>query len=207
MKRKNSYLLNIIVLSILVNCGGGSSSTTTKTPDIVNENNNSIVIMNSKLKRTGQNISYHSFDDGYYKIGLEINYSSSQYIVTDYVTNLMWQRVSKEEWNDRKNYITWYEAKEYCEELSLGGYEDWRLPSIVELRSIVDRSKDNPTLDPIFYEKNNNNSFNKLNSNYFWSNTPLAPGISNVWGIDFKDGSEYWRRKEDQYAVKCIRNK
>jgi formylglycine-generating enzyme required for sulfatase activity len=117
----------------------------------------------------------------------------------------MWQRVSKKEWNDNKNYITWYEAKEYCKELTLGGYEVWRLPTITELRSIVDRGRDNPALDPIFYESNSNNSFNKLNSNYFWTDTPRTPGISNVWGIDFKDGSEYWRRKEDQYAVKCVR--
>ncbi len=33
--------------------------------------------------------------------------------------------------------ITWYEADEYCEELVYAGRDDWRIPSVDELRTLV----------------------------------------------------------------------
>jgi len=52
--------------------------------------------------------------------------------VSDRVTGLMWQQAHN---TKRQGY---YEAKASCENLSLGGYRDWRLPTIKELFSISD---------------------------------------------------------------------
>lgn len=52
--------------------------------------------------------------------------------VTDTNTNLMWQQISPE---SAKN---WRDALSYCENLTLAGYDDWRLPNIKELESLVD---------------------------------------------------------------------
>ena len=48
------------------------------------------------------------------------------------INGLMWQKETVEEEMD------WYEAMEYAENLRLGGYDDWRLPTIDELEFIVD---------------------------------------------------------------------
>ena len=62
-------------------------------------------------------------------------------------TGLTWQQVGpayiyNEEWFD-----TWEAALSYCEDLSLGGKSDWRLPSFNELISIVDYSINSPAIN------------------------------------------------------------
>lgn len=51
---------------------------------------------------------------------------------TDSSTGLMWQVWSFVKWEWR-----WDHANEFCEGLSLGGYTDWRLPTISEQRSLI----------------------------------------------------------------------
>lgn len=50
--------------------------------------------------------------------------------VTDNVTDLMWQQILDEK-------MTYEEAVEYAEICTLGGYDDWRIPSIKELYSLI----------------------------------------------------------------------
>ena len=41
-------------------------------------------------------------------------------------------------WSDRSsNEMNWSSAKQYCEDLSEGGFDDWRLPNIDELRTLL----------------------------------------------------------------------
>ncbi len=51
-------------------------------------------------------------------------------IVTDIDTNLMWAA------RDNGQNITWQEAVDYCEQYSGGGYNDWRMPTQVELAAL-----------------------------------------------------------------------
>ena len=37
--------------------------------------------------------------------------------------------------------MTWYEAQEYAGSLLLEGKKDWRLPTLAELESLLDRTK------------------------------------------------------------------
>ena len=54
------------------------------------------------------------------------------------VTGKYWSDASREK-------MTWDDAKTYCENLKEGGFNDWRLPTIDELRSLVKNCKDTMT--------------------------------------------------------------
>ena len=52
-------------------------------------------------------------------------------VCTDGDTGLVWQ---KEPTGD---YMVWEDAQAHCDALSLDGFDDWRLPSISELRTLI----------------------------------------------------------------------
>jgi hypothetical protein len=57
-------------------------------------------------------------------------------MVHDEETDLIWTA------SDNGGMIDWNEAKAYCEELTLGGWDDWRLPAYSELEAMYDESVD-----------------------------------------------------------------
>ena len=69
--------------------------------------------------------------------------------VEDRATGLTWQK------QDSAEGMNWEDALSLCENLTLAGNDEWRLPSAKELQSIVDYSRSpkttkSPALDPIF---------------------------------------------------------
>jgi len=73
--------------------------------------------------------------------------------VTDRATGLMWTKA------DSGKPLNWQEALSYAEHLELAGYDDWRLPDVKQLQSIVDYSRApdaraasarGPAMDPVF---------------------------------------------------------
>jgi len=79
--------------------------------------------------------------------------------VTDTCTGLMWQKDTadvngdgKIEWQDDPgaDEPTWCDALAYCENLSFAGHDDWRLPNVRELESLVDYGRYRPAIDPVF---------------------------------------------------------
>lgn len=52
----------------------------------------------------------------------------------DPITHLMWTK------RDNGGDVGWYEAQNHCQNLQLGGYRDWRMPTLGELGGIYDKS-------------------------------------------------------------------
>ena len=130
-------------------------------------------------------------------------------IVLDTTTNLMWQDTQAVQEVEKP----WGEAINYCEELVLGGYDDWRLPNSFELNSIVDRTKFNPVLNDAFIYPNI--SIN----NVFWSSTSKYGYNANAWPVEFTRGtfSGYYIKDDGNYSylgttkdtphfIRCVRN-
>lgn len=75
--------------------------------------------------------------------------------VSDLNSGLMWQAVPTTEEFD------WNDAKEYCENLELGGYDDWRMPTAKELFSISDFSSGWPYIDTTYFSLVDNEHIGK----------------------------------------------
>jgi hypothetical protein len=64
--------------------------------------------------------------------------------ITDTTTNLMWV---KNGWSmDFFAALTWRDANNRCREFRHGGYDNWRLPTVQEWKSVIDTTKECPAL-------------------------------------------------------------
>jgi len=123
------------------------------------------------------------------------DFSRSNGVVTDSKTGLQWQDDYSDNGGDIK-YAKWTDAIAYCEDLTLGGHSDWRLPNKKELLSIVDYGKYNPSIDTVFTH---------TASNYYWSSTTRAYYTDLAWIVYFHFGSTYYYPKSDDRYVRCVR--
>lgn len=112
--------------------------------------------------------------------------------VTDNVTDLMWQK------QDDGLTRNWNDAGRYCGGLSLGGQTDWRLPSDIELMSIVDYGAYSPSINTTF--------FPNTQSSDYWSSSTAAPNIASAWIESFINGYVGYHGKTSSTAyVRCVR--
>ncbi len=108
--------------------------------------------------------------------------------VTDNTTNLIWQKAVGGQTN-------WESAIAYCENLSLAGFTDWRLPNIKELRSLIDSSRIDPAVDT--------NYFDYGYTNGYWSSTGNG---DRAWKVYFDTGG-VWDGNYITYPndIRCVR--
>ncbi|MEA3490716.1 MAG: DUF1566 domain-containing protein [Campylobacterota bacterium] len=103
-------------------------------------------------------------------------------------------------WQDNRfaesQRVTYAQAEKLCREMRLGNYDDWRIPTIKELLSIIDYKK----YDPAILD-----GFSIAESNYYWSSTQYMGDPDKVWGIDFKDGATDANGKGYDRRVRCVR--
>jgi len=112
--------------------------------------------------------------------------------VTDNNTGLMWQR------QDDANYRLWDSAVEYCNNLTLGSYSDWRLPSKKEFITIFDYSLPYP--GPMI-----NSIFTNTKLSAYWSSTSDAQFSNRAWKLFFNRGSILQDYKSSFSFVRCVR--
>lgn len=111
--------------------------------------------------------------------------------VIDSKTQLTWEQ------NVLPTPKFWMAAQSYCLNLDLDG-PGWRLPSMKELQTIVDRSGGAPTID--------SNSFPNTPSGLFWTSSSWADAASSTaWVIKFSDGYTTYASKSTSAYVRCVR--
>lgn len=148
-------------------------------------------------------------------INIESSHLEQQYIdnsdgtITDVVNGLMWAKCSLGETFNNTNcdgeatsYDTWTEAllAAKTNENYIGDANDWRLPNIKELGSLVERACVAPAIDLALFPETPELAY--------WSNTFDSSDINNsIKGliIDFYDGSEILNLSKDKKLIRLVR--
>lgn len=111
--------------------------------------------------------------------------------VLDTRTNLMWAvEVLKR--------MSWAKALEAPKKLAIGGFKDWRLPTVEELFLLADRTRHDPAIDTGF--------FPETPSDWFWTSTPAAWSPAGfAWFVLFSNGGSGWDSQGGAFHVRAVR--
>ncbi|MDB4977540.1 MAG: putative secreted protein [Myxococcaceae bacterium] len=137
------------------------------------------------------------------KVAPNYDVTTDPTVVLDNVTKLRWQRTPPATYagctgaqSTPGDSCKWAEAVSYCLALSLGGRDDWRLPTKIELESIVDETHYNPNIDSI--------AFPGTASNWFWSASPNVATSGTAWLVSFAFGADGTFPITDEHLVRCV---
>lgn len=123
------------------------------------------------------------------------------------VSQLEWSRcVVGQTWNattetcdGQGERYTWQNALQLATTYRAGGHDDWRLPNLKELVSLVQRACVDPAIDLAV--------FPAAPSDSYWSSTPntAADKADEAWSVGFYNGRLESRSKQQDFYVRMVR--
>ena len=131
--------------------------------------------------------------------------------ITDIKNGILWTLCSDGQFynedenicqGDPKHFDTWKEALIAGQQFgTFAGFNDWKLPNIKELSSLVERSCVSPAINLTY--------FPSTPSAVYWSNTfdhlvNYTPGIEGRI-VDFKDGTEFLDNVNSHRLIRYVR--
>ena len=125
--------------------------------------------------------------------GLQAEFIKQDEAVKDTERGLLWQDNSAVESEE----LLFREANDYCQNLVLEKHDDWRLPTLLELQSIIDYKRYDPALERGFHFG--------LSKNY-WTSTLYADDKERAWDVNFKSGNSEHNRHSYDFYVRCVRS-
>lgn len=128
--------------------------------------------------------------------------------VTDELTGLMWKQCLEGQsgidcTQESAQTFIWKVARQQAIDVNknknFAGHDDWRIPNIKELSSIVESECYEPAI--------NLNVFPNMPGKFVWSSTPFANGTNHAWGVDFSSGyAGYSFRDSADKLVRLVRS-
>lgn len=145
-------------------------------------------------------------------------------VCTDSSSGYMWQKSGD-------YYDDWEGVKNYCSNLNLGGFSDWRVPTISELRSLIRGCPETETGGScevtdtcLIWDCNNDSCYEcaykkgpgpdgrywppelENDGKWYWSSSGIAdPPEGGVWTVDFSGGHVSFNGEDDGSEVRCVR--
>ena len=120
----------------------------------------------------------------------QFSYANDQTFI-DKQSHLQWQDSSSAEEKEDK----WAMSGSYCRTLNLGGYRDWRLPSIAELQTLV----------PVAQGKISGKKLQHNSLSDYWTNEEYKEDDTNAWEIYMGTGHHFFNDKCETAHVRCVR--
>ncbi len=119
--------------------------------------------------------------------------------ISDAKTWLMWQQ------EDDGVIRNWGDGQKYCSSLDLGGYSDWRVPTLEELESIIDKSY-TPTIDTSYLKNIKSDDYRSSEKKMaYWSSTKKTSNDAFAWGVIFQDGTSGNGSIDNLNYIRCVR--
>jgi hypothetical protein len=139
------------------------------------------------VPKTWQTPSYEAYDDGWYHRGVSWGMrftDNGNGTMTDTLTGLIWLK-NANCWGA----LTWSQALTYAHGLVNGQCSltdgsvagDWRLPNVKEMASLIDYDYYRPAMHQW-------QSFNNVQSSYYWSSTTYDYDPDFAWYVGMLDG-------------------
>jgi hypothetical protein len=118
-----------------------------------------------------------------------------QGIATDSATGLTWMRCplgmkwDGESCAGKATLYKWDEALQTPNGFNYAGHNDWRLPTIDELKTLIDKDAGNqdtgiPFINSVVFPRTLSNN----EHGYFWSSSPSASSSNYAWIVSFSGG-------------------
>lgn len=136
--------------------------------------------------------------DGELQLGIARTYTDNgDGTITDHVTGLVWEKLVSQDFaanpgdlHDADNtFNPWTAAFQKIADLNaanFAGYNDWRLPNIKELRSLVFFGRSTPAIDATFNDVAANSRTRPTGT--YWSSTTFPSQPFQAWSVAFSTG-------------------
>jgi hypothetical protein len=123
---------------------------------------------------------------------IDASHPSGGAAVLDRETGLVWER------SPSTSTFMWPNAQLHCISLNAGNRGGWHLPTIQELRSLVNPSRSNPALPA-------GHQFSNVQSSFYWSATTRAANTNAAWVVNFSNGVVDVFDDRATFFVWCVR--
>jgi hypothetical protein len=121
--------------------------------------------------------------------------------ITDTKSGLIWVKNPHTDLPEKfKGYLNWKDAVDACKKLNFAGKKDWRLPTVEELRELVNYTKgvgNDPAIDVAV--------FPDTKRSWYWTSTTCAWPAGSAWCVGFYYGSVSFYGKGSVYYVRPVR--
>ncbi len=168
----------------------------------------------------------HGEDADYSRHPISYTHSDDGLIVIDNNTGLMWERyinwrwgktvAPKGKWRPQDVFAykdgepkrrPYHEGVQYCKNLSLGGYDDWRMPTMKEGHTIAHYATARPTIWQKYFSDTDPGlpGYGDRGKGGMWGG-PLGPDHNNSgWHLGFIDGHMMGYPRTGYKTTRCVR--